>query len=116
MNNQQHSSLLENLRALPRGAWILFFGTFLNKFGTFVMPFLAIYMTGLGYSPGQAGLAVASYRCGALCASIPGGDLAERFGTRKNTLLSMFSRGIPMLCPSQAHPFGPFTIFASFSR
>jgi len=45
------TSLKQDLRALPRGAWILFFGTFLNKFGTFVLPFLTIYMTGLSYSP-----------------------------------------------------------------
>src|ERR1043166_6188565 len=36
--DETQSSLRENLRALPRGAWILFFGTFLNKFGTFVLP------------------------------------------------------------------------------
>ena len=41
--NETQASLRDNLRALPRGAWILFFGTFLNKFGTFVLPFLAIY-------------------------------------------------------------------------
>ena len=29
--NETQASLRENLRALPRGAWILFFGTFLNK-------------------------------------------------------------------------------------
>ena len=31
--------------ALPRAAWILFFGTFLNKFGGFVVPFLTLYLT-----------------------------------------------------------------------
>jgi hypothetical protein len=36
------ASLIQDLRALPRSAWILFLGTFLNKFGTFVVPFLAI--------------------------------------------------------------------------
>ena len=37
-------SLRQNLATLPRPAWILFGGTFINRFGTFVMPFLAIYM------------------------------------------------------------------------
>ena len=60
--NETQTSLSENLRALPRGAWILFFGTFLNKFGTFVLPFLAIYMTRLGYTPAQAGLATGRRR------------------------------------------------------
>ena len=51
------ASLRENLRGLPRGAWILYFGTFLNKFGAFVLPFLAIYMTRLSYTTAEAGLA-----------------------------------------------------------
>lgn len=42
-------SLLASLKSLPRPAWILFGGTFLNRFGTFVMPFLAIYMTRNGF-------------------------------------------------------------------
>jgi MFS family permease len=113
--NQKHDSLAENLQALPRGAWILFFGTFLNKFGTFVMPFLAIYMTGLGYTPAQAGLAIASYGCGVLCASILGGYLADRFGRRKTIVLSMFSGAVAMLCLSQARSLPSFTVFAAFA-
>src|SRR3954470_15349671 len=83
--------LREDLRALPRGAYVLFFGTFLNKFGTFVLPFLAIYMTRLGYSAAKAGLAVGAYGIGTLCASLLGGYLADRLGRRKTIVLSMFS-------------------------
>ncbi len=42
------TGLLTSLRALPRGAWVLFFGTFLNKVGTFVIPFLTLYLTNRG--------------------------------------------------------------------
>jgi MFS family permease len=100
--NAESTSLKENLRELPRGAWILFFGTFLNKFGTFVLPFLAIYMTSLGYSVPQSGLAIAGYGVGTLVASILGGHLADRFGRRKTIVASMFSVGVVMLCLSQA--------------
>src|SRR5437762_4352893 len=92
--NEIHASLTENLRALPRGAWILFFGTFLNKFGTFVVPFLAIYMTRLGYSAGQAGLPIAAYGIGTLGACLLGGSLADRIGRRKTIVLSMFSAAV----------------------
>ena len=47
-------TLLASLRALPRPVWILFFGTFLNKFGTFVVPFLTLYLTREGYSLNDA--------------------------------------------------------------
>ncbi len=100
--NASQASLREDLRALPRGAWILFFGTFLNKFGTFVLPFLAIYMTSLGYSAAQAGLAIAAFGGGTLGACLAGGHLADRLGRRKTIVLSMFSGAAAMLCLSQA--------------
>ena len=101
--NENQTSLREGLRALPRGAWILFFGTFLNKFGTFVVPFLAIYLTGLGYTTAQAGMAIGGYGIGSLAASLLGGYLADRLGRRKTIVLSMFSGALVMLCLSQAH-------------
>ena len=55
-----NTSLLSNLKRIPRPAWILFAGTFLNKFGTFVIPFLTLYMTRQGYSISQAGLAISA--------------------------------------------------------
>jgi MFS family permease len=113
--NELEASLAQNLRALPRGAWILFLGTFLNKFGTFVIPFLAIYMTGLGYSKPQAGLAIAAYGCGVLCASILGGYLADHMGRRKTIVLSMLSGAVAMLCLSQAHSLETFGLFAALA-
>src|SRR5580765_2154570 len=113
--NEVQATLAQNLRALPGGAWILFLGTFLNKFGTFVIPFLAIYMTGLGYSKPQAGLAIAAYGCGVLCASILGGYLADHLGRRKTIVLSMFSGAVAMLCLSQARSLETFALFAAFA-
>jgi MFS family permease len=100
--NETHGTLRENLRALPRGAWILFFGSFLNKFGTFVLPFLAIYMQRLGYSVPEAGLAVAAFGLGHLVAAALGGVLADRLGRRETIVLSMVSVAGTMLCLSQA--------------
>jgi len=113
--NETDASLKENLRALPRGAWILFLGTFLNKFGTFVLPFLAIYMTRRGYSTSQAGLAIAAYGIGSLCASLIGGHLADRLGRRKTIVLSMFSGAIAMLCLSQAHHLPMIVLFSGLA-
>src|SRR5947207_1730827 len=100
--DETQTSLRGNLRALPRGAWILFFGTFLNKFGTFVLPFLAIYLKRLGYSAIESGMAVAAYGVGTLAACLLGGYLADRIGRRKTIVLSMFSAAVVMLCLSQA--------------
>lgn len=113
--NETQASLRQNLRALPRGAWILFFGTFLNKFGTFVLPFLAIYMTRLGYSPAQCGLAIAGYGIGTLCACLAGGYLADRLGRRKTIVLSMFSGAVTMLCLSQARSLSAIVSLAGLA-
>ena len=96
------ASLAQNLRTLPRPVWILFVGTFINRFGTFVMPFLAIYMTRQGYSATQAGLAVSAYGGGHIFASMIGGHLADRIGRRHTIALSMFSSAAAMIALSQA--------------
>jgi MFS family permease len=111
--NETQTSLIESVRALPRGAWILFFGTFLNKFGTFVLPFLTIYMTGLGYTPVQAGLAIAAYGIGTLGACVLGGHLADRLGRRKTIVLSMFAGAAMMLCLSQVHSLPLIVVFSA---
>ena len=100
--NPPHPTLLASLKALPRSAWILFFGTFLNKFGTFVLPFLTLYLTRQGYSLAQAGLAIGAYGVGTLLASALGGHLADTIGRRKTIVLSMFSAAVTMLLLSQA--------------
>jgi MFS family permease len=110
--NMHQTSLRKNLSALPRGAWILFFGTFLNKFGTFVLPFLAIYTTRLGYTAAQAGLALGAYGAGTLGACLLGGWLADAFGRRKTIVLSMFSAAFTMLCLSQARRLPLIVLFS----
>jgi MFS family permease len=96
-------TLLSSLRALPRAAWVLFFGTFLNKFGGFVVPFLTLYLTSRGYSVSETSCAVAAYGFGSLMASLLGGHLADYLGRRQTILLSMFSGAATMILLSQAH-------------
>jgi MFS family permease len=100
--NEDRPGLMIVLRALPRPVWILFFGTFLNKFGTFVIPFLALYMTRRGFSLLEAGWAMSAYGLGHLIAAALGGYLADRIGRRKTITLSMVSSGTAMLLLSQA--------------
>src|ERR1700727_2125438 len=100
--NDLESNLLSRLRSLPRPAWILFFGTFLNKFGTFVLPFLTLYLLRQGYTTADAGIAIGAYGLANLSASLIGGHLADTIGRRKTIVLSMFSGGVPMLLLSQA--------------
>jgi MFS family permease len=98
-------SLLANLRSLPAPAWVLFAGTFVNRFGTFVMPFLAIYLTRNGYSAAQTGLAISAYGGGHIIASMIGGHLADRIGRRHTIAISMLGSAVMMMVLSQARGF-----------
>ena len=106
-------SLLTNLRTLPRPAWVLFGGTFVNRFGTFVMPFLAIYLTRQGYSATQAGFAMSMYGAGHIVASMLGGHLADRIGRRHTIALSMFGSAAMMMALSQARSY-PAIVICTF--
>ncbi len=98
-------SLRDNLCALPRPVWILFAGTFLNRFGTFVMPFLVIYLTRSGYDAGQCGLTISAYGAGHLLASTLGGHLSDRIGRRSTIAMSMFISAGAMIALSQARDY-----------
>ncbi len=95
-------SLRQNLRSLPPAAWVLFGGTFVNRLGTFVMPFMTLYLTHQGFSVPQAGLALAMYGIGGVAAQFLGGWLTDRIG-RKNAIgLSMLGASVITLLLWQA--------------
>ena len=83
-------TLRQNLRGMPRAAWVLFAGAFVNRLGTFVLPFITLYLTSRGYSVPQAGLGLAAYGLGAMGAQGVGGLLADRVGRRNAIALSSF--------------------------
>ncbi|MFM8999799.1 MAG: MFS transporter [Actinomycetota bacterium] len=87
----------EQLRRMPRAAWVLFGAGFVNRAGTFVFPFLTLYLTGRGEPPAAAGVAVAMYAVGALPARLLGGLLADRIGRRTTIAISMSGAAIGTL-------------------
>ncbi|HET7711172.1 MAG TPA: MFS transporter, partial [Thermoanaerobaculia bacterium] len=98
-------STISQIRSLPRATWILFAGTFINRFGTFVMPMLILCLTRNGYSAAASGAAVAAYGAGHFIASMLGGHLADRIGRRNTIVLSMFASAVTMLALSQAETY-----------
>lgn len=108
-------TLRANLGAIPAPAWILFAGTFINRFGSFVVIFLVLYLTRRGYSIAQAGLALGAYGIGNLGSSLLGGFLADRIGRRRTIVLSMFSAAAALLVLSQAQAFQAILILAALT-
>lgn len=102
MNNTNNNSLWQDLRALPPRYWILFSGTLVNRFGHFVIPFLAVYLRRLGYDPWVTGTALAAFGGGALLAGAIGGYLADRIGRKVTLVISCAGAAVSMLALSQA--------------
>lgn len=86
-------TLRRNLRSLPREAWILFAGAFVNRLGTFVLPFITLYLRQEGYSAPVAGLGLGAYGVGGFAAQATGGLLADRIGRRNTIVVSMVGGG-----------------------
>jgi MFS family permease len=87
---------------MPRTAWVLFAGTFVLRLGSFVFPFLALYLTENGLSVTEAGLAIAGYGIGAVLAQLTGGLLTDRIGRRNAIALSMITSSVLVLLLLQA--------------
>ena len=84
-----------DLAGLPRDSWLLALATLVNRAGTMVIPFLALYFTrNLGFSAGQAGLALAVYGIVSLLTSPFAGRLADRVGSQRILTVSLFLGGL----------------------
>lgn len=105
----------DQLRSLPPAVWILLGGTFINRVGQFVMPFLVIYLTRIGYSTAKAGLALGAYGLGHVVASSLGGHLADRIGRRNTIVLSMFGSAAAMMALSQARAYGWIVVLTAIT-
>lgn len=91
------TTLFHELRALPRAFWALCLGTFINRFGTFVYPFLTLYLSRKGLSPAQIGLILAGYGVGSLLSMLVGGWFADRFGRRNSIVCGTFAQAVSVL-------------------
>ncbi|XTZ16194.1 MDR family MFS transporter [Micromonospora echinospora] len=80
--------LRETTGGLPATFWYLWAGTLINRLGSFVLIFLAIYLTQeRGFSELQAGLVLGLWGVGGAVGTTVGGTLTDRWG-RKPTLLT----------------------------
>ncbi|MEV5506259.1 MDR family MFS transporter [Streptomyces orinoci] len=80
------------MAGLPREFWWLWTSTLVNRLGSFVSVFLALYLTHeRGFSASYAGLVAALQGLGGVVASIVGGVLTDRLGRRPTLLTAQLS-------------------------
>jgi MFS family permease len=83
---------------MPPSFWYLWSGTLVNRAGTFVVPFLALYLTGeRDASVAQAGLVLSLLGLGSAIGQPVGGVLADRIGRRRTMVLGMLTSAATLL-------------------
>jgi MFS family permease len=90
---------------LPRTFWYLWTGTLINRLGSFVLIFLAIYLTReRGFSATQAGLVLGLWGVGGAVGTTVGGTLTDRWGRRPTLLTAHLGAATMMLALGLARP------------
>lgn len=85
----------KGLKGLPHDMWALFFTSLINRSGTMVIPFLALYLTKkIGVSPAEAGTALLVYGLAAFLAAPLTGKLSDKLGSLKVMKFALFGSGI----------------------
>lgn len=94
--------MLRHYLYLPKTVHLLCAGTFINRAGTFIVPFLTIYMRdALGTSDAFAPVAMGVFGLGSICGSIAGGHLADRIGRRPVMLAALLGSALMLLVLSR---------------
>ena len=82
------------LKGIPKNIWLLSAATLINRSGTMVLPFLALYFAKeLKVSVSEAGLALVAFGLGSLISAPFVGRLSDRFGPLSIMKLSLFASG-----------------------
>jgi len=96
---------------LPREIWLLSLITLVNRAGTMVLPFFALFLIrdrGMGVA--AAGQLVALYGVGSIAGSFLGGWLSDRVGSIRAQQFSLVSAGVGYLVILQVESLGALSL------
>jgi MFS family permease len=83
------------LARLPPVVRLMIAGTFVNKMGSFILPFLTIVLRReFHLTEPQVGWLLLAYGAGSLCSVLAGGAFTDRFGRRFTLLVSLAGSGV----------------------
>jgi MFS family permease len=103
---------------MPRTVRLLVAGTFVNRLGSFILPFLTLVLhREFQLSEAESGLLVGAYGAGSIVSMLSGGLLTDRLGRRRTLLLSLSGSGalaISMGFVTSLRLFVPLLIAFSF--
>lgn len=106
------------LRRLPAPVRLLVAGTFVNRVGTLIVPYLSLVLVREFHLPAaRAGLLMTAYGAGSICAILSGGFLTDRLGRRPTLMLSLFGGGslaMAMAAAPSVSAFVPLLLLFGF--
>lgn len=83
---------------LPKAFWALWVCQLVNRLGSFVQPFLVLYLTQERHlSAGTAGAVAAAVGAGAVVSHVVGGWLSDRVGRRRTMLICFFGMAAALI-------------------
>ena len=103
MLQRTYSLYVNAFTGLSRATWLLSLVMLINRSGTMVLPYMAIYLTqpSMGYSIQQAGLVIGIFGVGAICGGFIGGRLTDRLGFFKVQVATLAGGGLLFLLLGQ---------------
>jgi MFS family permease len=98
---------------LPPAFWALWSGTLVNRLGSFVLPFLSLYLTrGRGFSVGAAGAVLTAFGFGAAISQPIGGMLADRIGRRRTMTGGLAASAAALVALGASHRLATLCVTA----
>lgn len=85
------------MRTMPRALWVLTGGQFINRFGAFVFPFMALYLQERGLSLAEIAWVLGAISVGGTVAPFAGGYLADSIGRRNTIVISLVGSALTVL-------------------
>ncbi|MEZ5057322.1 MAG: MFS transporter [Saprospiraceae bacterium] len=86
---------IKSFKGLSKEIWLLALITLINRSGTMVIPFLAIYLKSeLGFSIIQAGAVMSAFGLGSVVGTFIGGYLTDKIGYYKIMFTTLFMTGV----------------------
>lgn len=89
--------LLSEIRSLPRSVLVLVGGQFINRFGNFVLPFLALYLSERGVALDRVALVLGAMSVGGLFGPAASGYLTDAIGRRNTIVLSLTTGALSIM-------------------
>jgi predicted MFS family arabinose efflux permease len=96
---------------LSRSTWLLSLVMLVNRSGTMVLPFMTIYLTGIGISLFKAGIVVGIFGAGAIAGGYIGGKLTDKIGFYRIQLITLVGGGLLFILLGQIKSYPLICLF-----